>query len=178
MCRPGEGAGGKGLGGGAGLDRAAQVVCTSVPSCIVRFYVHSLCVSGQGVHLVRLRVRCIGVSYCESPPFLHIFPAQNDVVKKSPKTGEPAFGLQVFAPREDEQGQRHLGNRQEMAAALKDADPRLRRLAEHAEHITCTPMLEIPALEEWVHPDGRVLCLGEAAHPTPVRWPLSAGWHA
>ena len=45
----------------------------------------------------------------------------------------------------------------------------MKELAIHASRITCVPMVERPSLEEWVHPDGRLLCIGEAAHPMSVR---------
>ena len=45
---------------------------------------------------------------------------------------------------------------------------RLMELARHATDVSAIPVVSRPMLEDWVHPDGRVICIGEAAHPTPV----------
>ena len=54
----------------------------------------------------------------------------------------------------------------------------MKELAIHASRITCVPMVERPSLEEWVHPDGRLLCIGEAAHPMSVRPPSTPSTQA
>lgn len=48
---------------------------------------------------------------------------------------------------------------------------RLIALAQHAREVSFVPLVERPYLEDWVHPDGRFIALGEAAHPIPVRSP-------
>lgn len=47
--------------------------------------------------------------------------------------------------------------------------PRLRKLAKLASPPTCVSIEEYPLLEEWVHESGRLVVIGEAAHPLPVR---------
>ncbi|KAH9939410.1 FAD/NAD-P-binding domain-containing protein [Epithele typhae] len=86
-------------------------------------------------------------------------------------TGEDAFTLYIFTPRAEMLERPYRCEIEECLAALKDSDPRLRQIAKHASRITCVPMADHPKLEEWVHPDGRLLCIGEGAHPTPVRRP-------
>ena len=46
---------------------------------------------------------------------------------------------------------------------------RLVQLAEEAQTVICIPMVERPFLEDWVHPDGPMIVVGEAAHPLTVR---------
>ncbi|RPD73828.1 FAD/NAD(P)-binding domain-containing protein [Lentinus tigrinus ALCF2SS1-7] len=85
-------------------------------------------------------------------------------------TGEPAFTLYVYAPLEGEGDGFHAwkSSRDALLHSIKDADPRLVQLAQHATDVSAIPVVDHPMLEDWVHPDGRVICIGEAAHPTPV----------
>jgi hypothetical protein len=46
---------------------------------------------------------------------------------------------------------------------------RLRKLGKLALSPTCLSVDEYSQLEEWVHEDGRVVVIGDAAHPLPVR---------
>jgi 2-polyprenyl-6-methoxyphenol hydroxylase-like FAD-dependent oxidoreductase len=46
---------------------------------------------------------------------------------------------------------------------------RLRKLGKLALSPTCVSVNEYSPLEEWVHEDGRVVVIGDAAHPLPVR---------
>ncbi|KAI0093314.1 hypothetical protein BDY19DRAFT_903077 [Irpex rosettiformis] len=45
--------------------------------------------------------------------------------------------------------------------------PVLQRLVEAANSISCFPLCEPPQVEPWVHPEGRVVLVGDAAHPFP-----------
>ncbi|KAI0780295.1 hypothetical protein C8Q74DRAFT_1416832 [Fomes fomentarius] len=87
--------------------------------------------------------------------------------------GEPLLMLCVYTTHkfdgDEEKEERVYDATVEMLLdELKDADEELRQLASHATRISCMPIYERPALEDWVHPDGRIICIGEAAHPTPV----------
>ncbi|KAH9913453.1 FAD/NAD-P-binding domain-containing protein [Epithele typhae] len=83
-------------------------------------------------------------------------------------TGEDAFALYAFAPRTEGHLWPYVCEIDECLEALGDSDPRLRQLVKHSSYITCVPIAGRPSLEEWIHPDGRLLCIGEGAHPTPV----------
>lgn len=50
---------------------------------------------------------------------------------------------------------------------------RLQKLADLATVVSWSPALERPSLEDWVHPDGGLLIIGDAAHPYPVRSPFA-----
>jgi 2-polyprenyl-6-methoxyphenol hydroxylase-like FAD-dependent oxidoreductase len=39
---------------------------------------------------------------------------------------------------------------------------------EAATEIRCVPLTQPPELENWVDPRGRVLLIGDSAHPFPV----------
>lgn len=51
---------------------------------------------------------------------------------------------------------------------LADALRRLTQLVGLSTSIRCLPITELPEFESWVHPDGRVVLVGDAAHPFPV----------
>ncbi|KAI0702549.1 hypothetical protein C8Q76DRAFT_754793 [Earliella scabrosa] len=89
---------------------------------------------------------------------------------KAPKTGEALFNMFIFVPHDfesDEYGAGvHIVSVESMLETIKRADPRLKELARHAPKVTLVPVYEPPTLNEWVHPDGRIICLGDGAHPT------------
>ncbi|KAI0769575.1 FAD/NAD-P-binding domain-containing protein [Trametes elegans] len=94
---------------------------------------------------------------------------------KEPKTGKSLFTLHVYAARKDKEVNATSADREQLLTALKGCDSRLVQLAEHAQHIVCIPMVHRPFLDEWVYPYGRVLAVGEAAHPVPVGSLYSVG---
>ncbi|KAF8626592.1 hypothetical protein AX17_006510 [Amanita inopinata Kibby_2008] len=49
-----------------------------------------------------------------------------------------------------------------------NCDPRLVKLVEMSSPPTCLPSNEYEELEDWVHEDGRVVLVGDAAHPMPA----------
>ncbi|KAI0360832.1 FAD/NAD(P)-binding domain-containing protein [Trametes cingulata] len=87
---------------------------------------------------------------------------------KEPTTGEPLFTLFVYAARKDQDITVVNAGREQLLESLKGCDSRLVQLARQAREIICIPMVERPFLEDWVHPDGRVIAIGEAAHPIPA----------
>ncbi|KAI0323877.1 FAD/NAD(P)-binding domain-containing protein [Cubamyces sp. BRFM 1775] len=88
--------------------------------------------------------------------------------QKEPMTGEPLFMLFVYAAyKEKDLFIGHAG-REQLLQSLQGGDPRLLQLAQHAQGIICIPMIERPFLEDWVHLRGRLIAIGEAAHPIPV----------
>ncbi|KAI0373571.1 FAD/NAD(P)-binding domain-containing protein [Pilatotrama ljubarskyi] len=87
---------------------------------------------------------------------------------KEPTTGDPLFTLFVYAARKDQDITVVNAGREQLLESLKGCDSRLVQLAQRAQAIICIPMVERPFLEDWVHPDGRVIAIGEAAHPVPV----------
>ncbi|KAG6915954.1 hypothetical protein DXG01_009176 [Tephrocybe rancida] len=55
-----------------------------------------------------------------------------------------------------------------MRSCLENSEIRLRKLGELATYARCVPVQEFSALEDWVHDSGRMLLIGEAAHPYPA----------
>ncbi|KAH9924442.1 uncharacterized protein B0H18DRAFT_1012208 [Fomitopsis serialis] len=45
------------------------------------------------------------------------------------------------------------------------AEPRLQKLAAAAHTVVGIPLKDRPSLEDWAHPDGPMIVIGEAAHP-------------
>lgn len=50
-------------------------------------------------------------------------------------------------------------------ASFTSQSLRLRKIAELASSVMVCPIIERPHLEDWVHPDGQLIVMGEAAHP-------------
>ncbi|KAL4066712.1 hypothetical protein V8B97DRAFT_2022535 [Scleroderma yunnanense] len=50
----------------------------------------------------------------------------------------------------------------------RHCEPRLRKLIRAASFRMCGPVKIVPQLDNWVHPSGRVIMLGEAAHSLPA----------
>ncbi|KAF8650592.1 hypothetical protein AX16_005177 [Volvariella volvacea WC 439] len=55
-----------------------------------------------------------------------------------------------------------------MHAILAPCEPRLRKLAELSQSPVCVNVREYEDLEDWVHDSGRLIIIGEAAHPLPA----------
>ncbi|RDB26397.1 6-hydroxynicotinate 3-monooxygenase [Hypsizygus marmoreus] len=78
------------------------------------------------------------------------------------------FGLYVYGPNG------HRGGTWDTTASVSDlegilstAEPRLRKLGALANKPTCVNVRTFPTLEQWVHAAGRMVLIGEAAHPLP-----------
>ncbi|RPD54191.1 FAD/NAD(P)-binding domain-containing protein [Lentinus tigrinus ALCF2SS1-7] len=84
---------------------------------------------------------------------------------KESTTGASLFTLFVYVARADAEVNINKAEKEQLLQCLTGCDPRLVTLARESIDITCIPMVERPFLEEWVHPQGRVLAIGEAAHP-------------
>jgi salicylate hydroxylase len=50
---------------------------------------------------------------------------------------------------------------------------RMEKLAKLATPPACISMKDVPELENWVHDSGRMVLVGDAAHPLPVSTPLA-----
>ena len=102
-------------------------------------------------------------------------------------TGANMVSLFVYVAREDDNTNINFAGKDDLLKWLKGcSDPRcvlvypnnskglikpmgrLITLVEAAVKMTCIPMVERPSLKEWIHPSGRLLCIGEAAHPIGV----------
>ncbi|KAI0737653.1 FAD/NAD-P-binding domain-containing protein [Daedaleopsis nitida] len=102
----------------------------------------------------------------------------------APLNGPPCFTVYLYAPHTESE---HSGEQESKGVFRTDrevvlnvinketAEPRLMKLAESAAHVACIPVIHQPPLEEWVHPDGRVLCIGESAHPIPISSTYAVG---
>ncbi|KAI0737656.1 hypothetical protein C8Q80DRAFT_317926 [Daedaleopsis nitida] len=99
----------------------------------------------------------------------------------APLNAEKRLVVAIYTPYDHEQARRENPETafnpppSFLLRRLRGCDPRLRDIVEHAEHITCVPIVDRPMLDEWEYPGGRILCIGEAAHPTPVGSPYSFG---
>ncbi|PFH51061.1 hypothetical protein AMATHDRAFT_59738 [Amanita thiersii Skay4041] len=81
-------------------------------------------------------------------------------------TGEIVLHLHTYG--DGPRGQQNTVTKEEMKNAVGDIyDPCLLRLIDLAEPPVCLPLCESGSLEEWVHEDGRMVLLGDAAHPMP-----------
>ncbi|KAI1789958.1 FAD/NAD-P-binding domain-containing protein [Ganoderma leucocontextum] len=89
---------------------------------------------------------------------------------KAPGTWDPKFVLFVYGPRYEEVGTKMVwkAHKEELLAVVNNADPRLAELAAGASSISCVQMPRRNPCPEWVHPDGRLLVIGEGAHPLVI----------
>ncbi|KAH9851478.1 FAD/NAD-P-binding domain-containing protein [Lenzites betulinus] len=87
---------------------------------------------------------------------------------KDMNTGDLLFVLYVYTKTDDTDMTLRPMDRDAMLKALEGCDERLSKLTRHAIQVTYLPMANRPNLDEWVHPEGRIVVLGEAAHPLPV----------
>ncbi|KAI0780336.1 FAD/NAD(P)-binding domain-containing protein [Fomes fomentarius] len=83
-------------------------------------------------------------------------------------TGVNSFSLYVYAEYESKDRSLRESSSEELLSCIGECDPRLTALAREVGQITTMPMVERPALEDWVHPNGRILAIGDAAHPIPT----------
>ncbi|KZT04630.1 FAD/NAD(P)-binding domain-containing protein [Laetiporus sulphureus 93-53] len=80
--------------------------------------------------------------------------------------GRNEFCLHTFAPSDWGEPDTMLEvGRAELVKSVQNAEPRLRKLAELASTVIAIPVVERPHIDEWLHPDGSLLVIGEAAHP-------------
>ncbi|KAI0708159.1 FAD/NAD(P)-binding domain-containing protein [Cerioporus squamosus] len=84
---------------------------------------------------------------------------------KEPETGAQLFTLFIYVMRVDTDITPGSADKEQLLQFLTGCDPRLVTLAQESVKVICIPMVERPFLEEWVHPQGRVLAISEAAHP-------------
>ncbi|TFK82560.1 FAD/NAD(P)-binding domain-containing protein [Polyporus arcularius HHB13444] len=94
---------------------------------------------------------------------------------KEPETGGKLFTLFVYVTRVDKDITPGSADKEQLLEWLTGCDPRLVTLAQESVKVICIPMVERPFLEEWVHPQGRVIAIGEAAHPISAGSLYAAG---
>ncbi|KNZ80175.1 6-hydroxynicotinate 3-monooxygenase, partial [Termitomyces sp. J132] len=80
------------------------------------------------------------------------------------------FGLFIYGPATDveydTQWDQHISP-ESLDSLLLTAEPKLKKLCRLSEEVICTGVWIQPELEDWVHQSGRMLVIGEAAHPLP-----------
>ncbi|OCH90236.1 FAD/NAD-P-binding domain-containing protein, partial [Obba rivulosa] len=82
------------------------------------------------------------------------------------RDGREEFALQVYAPSTVDEGiTRRPADTAELLEALKGAEPRLQKLAALASFVARVPVVHRPHLEDWVHRGGKLIVIGQAAHP-------------
>ncbi|KAG6885635.1 hypothetical protein C0993_012053 [Termitomyces sp. T159_Od127] len=87
-----------------------------------------------------------------------------------PLGGKEEFALFVYGPEDGfESNWTEPAPLDGMRKCLASSEMRLQKLGELATHASCVPVQDFKALEEeeWVHESGRLLLIGEAAHPYP-----------
>ncbi|KAF5379737.1 hypothetical protein D9615_005787 [Tricholomella constricta] len=85
-----------------------------------------------------------------------------------PLGGNKDFALFVYGPNDGRDGDWETeAPIAGMRRILEAAEPRLRKLGALARPPICVPALDYPELEDWVHDSGRMVVIGEAAHPHP-----------
>ncbi|GLB44757.1 putative FAD binding domain containing protein [Lyophyllum shimeji] len=85
-----------------------------------------------------------------------------------PTGGDRDLGLYVYGPADGNEGQwEQPAPIEGMRRILETAEPRLRKLGALAKPPICVPVTDFPDLEDWVHDSGRMVIIGEAAHPMP-----------
>ncbi|KAG6861628.1 hypothetical protein C0995_014067 [Termitomyces sp. Mi166 len=87
-----------------------------------------------------------------------------------PLGGKEEFALFVYGPTDGfESTWTQPAILDGMRKCLASSEIRLQKLGELATHAICVPVQEFKALEEeeWIHESGRMLLIGEAAHPYP-----------
>ncbi|KDQ59020.1 hypothetical protein JAAARDRAFT_127959 [Jaapia argillacea MUCL 33604] len=81
-------------------------------------------------------------------------------------TTDKNFAMMIWAP--DEDGDDATWGEQAPAGRIQNfmgtCEPRLRKLAKIAPPPSRLPVYDVPDLEDWVHDDGPLLLVGEAAH--------------
>ncbi|KAG6810549.1 hypothetical protein H0H92_012629 [Tricholoma furcatifolium] len=87
-----------------------------------------------------------------------------------PLGGEEDFALTVYGPPDGFDGPWTQPSVVDgLRALLESAEPRLQRLGSMATQVTCVPVAEFEALDDWFEPtSGSVLAVGEAASPFPA----------
>ncbi|CCM04373.1 uncharacterized protein FIBRA_06547 [Fibroporia radiculosa] len=81
-------------------------------------------------------------------------------------TAREEFTIQAFLP--DPKGMPFpcsAVDKSTLLEAMQGCEPRLYKLAQMSDRALVTPIVERPHLEDWVHENGRMLVIGEAAHP-------------
>ncbi|KAF8442090.1 hypothetical protein L210DRAFT_3477716 [Boletus edulis BED1] len=84
--------------------------------------------------------------------------------------GKAEFALHIWAQPSRYEGEHCTAevSPKEMRKQLGHCEPRLLKLATLAKSPARVQVKIIPPLANWVHPSGRVLIIGEAAHPLPA----------
>ncbi|KAF8071524.1 hypothetical protein FPV67DRAFT_878307 [Lyophyllum atratum] len=85
-----------------------------------------------------------------------------------PLGGDQGFAMYVYGPSDGNEGTwDEEAPIKGMRRILEASEPRLRKLGALAATPVCVPVTEYPDLEELVHDSGRMVVIGEAAHPMP-----------
>ncbi|KAI1784259.1 FAD/NAD-P-binding domain-containing protein [Ganoderma leucocontextum] len=89
---------------------------------------------------------------------------------KAPRSSDGEFVLFVYGPRYEDVPADTIwkADNEELLRVINNADPRLTELAAGASSISCVQMPRRNHCPEWVHPDGRLLVIGEGAHPLVI----------
>ncbi|EIW83799.1 FAD/NAD(P)-binding domain-containing protein [Coniophora puteana RWD-64-598 SS2] len=81
--------------------------------------------------------------------------------------GKDYFALH-YSHMPESQPEGFFASKEELLSVLGDADPRIRKIVSFAgPTISRIPAKIVDPLEQWVHPSGRLVLVGEAAHPLP-----------
>ncbi|KAJ6467844.1 hypothetical protein C8R45DRAFT_1019192 [Mycena sanguinolenta] len=84
-----------------------------------------------------------------------------------PVGGEDDLALSVYTPDSTQDGSWTEPAEIKLMDVIGKCDIRLKKLAALAQDVTCVQIKKPYTLESWVSESGRVVVLGEAAHPSP-----------
>ncbi|KAI0790702.1 FAD/NAD-P-binding domain-containing protein [Abortiporus biennis] len=88
------------------------------------------------------------------------------MLRKGCDNGEKDYTLTIWIPYDNnpEDGWNHFVETSTLLRDIGDCDQKLRKLASLASSVIRIPISESPELEDWVHEDGHLLLVGDAAH--------------
>ncbi|TFK61683.1 FAD/NAD(P)-binding domain-containing protein [Pluteus cervinus] len=107
--------------------------------------------------------------YTQKPAAMYSWWGDGRIVLTYPIAKTHDIGMYVYGPWD---GQESTWDKtvsaRGMHEILSNCEIRLRKLGRLAEPPTCVNSREYADLEEWVHESGRLVLIGEAAHPLPA----------
>jgi salicylate hydroxylase len=82
--------------------------------------------------------------------------------------GGQYYNVVILVPDETDQEAESWklpGNMEKLRSQFENWDPRLRKILEMVDHSFVWKLRDRPALTRWLHPEGNLVLLGDAAHP-------------
>ncbi|KAJ7730971.1 hypothetical protein DFH07DRAFT_847897 [Mycena maculata] len=83
------------------------------------------------------------------------------------QVGEGDLAVSIYTPDSSQDGTWTEQAEKKFTDVVGRCDVRMQKLAALAENVTCVQIKQPHKLESWVSESGRIIALGEAAHPSP-----------